>query len=320
MKFIHSILPLGVISQTLDNDYDSAEKPAFRKNGPEFKQDIRQLKLNFFQTIREKSASLDEISASQFENFMLANFQVLSKQVKDAGNLNKLMVRNGVDPSEFVNNDISGERAINNCESPTCTIPLTLSGIWGYGCWCHFGSRIGQGKGAAVNPMDSVCERMQKCLRCAEFDAANADDPYLCDIQTVNYNSTFSNANNVNAIAAGCSERNPNSLCSVHVCTCEMQMINEILGLMWQSYTYDPAFRHASNPNGGTFDFSASCRSNTGSGGNDVETQCCGKYPSRSPFHKADKECCEATQTIFNPIESECCANEVIKISDGGCL
>lgn len=173
-----------------------------------------------------------------------------------------------------------------NCHDKECDVAMDLSGIWGYGCWCHFGAHLMNGRGVPVNPHDAACKRMQLCLRCAEMDGYN--DGYECNPREVSYNSTLGQAgpgqsDNINSWNSACSALNPNDLCSAHVCTCEIQLVNDILQLVWQTYTHDPMPRHPSNPYGGTFDYNKNCLTDPGT----KEIDCCGKYPFRYTYNQA---------------------------------
>jgi hypothetical protein len=201
-----------------------------------------------------------------------------------------------------------------NCEDEECDIAIDLRGIWGYGCWCHFGSKLLNGRGMPVNPHDEACKRMQLCLRCAEMDGQA--DNYECDPRTVSYNSTFMQStgqnDNINSFNSGCQVQNPNDLCGAHVCTCEMQLINDILDLVWQEYTHDPSPRHPQNPYGGDFDFATNCVTDPGV----TEIDCCGKYPFRYTYNSLQKSCCEPVEKLYNPFDTNCCAEGLRKIGD----
>ena len=212
------------------------------------------------------------------------------------------------------------KRSINhdyNCDDTECDVPLDLRGVWNYGCYCNFGSELTTGKGAPVNAEDSVCKRMQLCLRCAELDAQEGG--YLCDTKSVTYNSTLGQSSygmntNANSFNSGCQLQNPNDPCAAHVCTCEMQLINEFLQIFWSGKMHDPSPRHPDNPYGGSFDQEATCVTTPGV----TERDCCGKYPFRWTFNSVVKECCEAVQEIYNPLNAVCCADGV-KAIGGGC-
>jgi len=215
---------------------------------------------------------------------------------------------------------LKGARTLNkdyNCDDTECDIPLDLRGVWNYGCYCNFGSELTTGKGQPVNAEDAVCKRMQLCLRCAELDAKEGG--YPCDTRTVVYNSTLGQSgpvqnSNAYSFNSGCQVQNPDDLCAAHVCTCEMQLINEFLGIFWSGKMHDPAPRHPDNPYGGTFDQEANCQSAPGI----TERDCCGRYPFRWTFNSRSKECCEAVEEIYQPLNSICCADGVKPIG-GGC-
>lgn len=202
-----------------------------------------------------------------------------------------------------------------NCYDEECDVAMDLRGIWGYGCWCHFGSKLLNGRGTPVNLHDEACKRMQLCLRCAEMDGQK--DDYACDPRTTNYNSTLGQAqpgqnDNINSINSGCQVQNPNDLCGAHVCTCEIQLINDILELVWTQYTHDPKPRHPSNPYGGDFDFAANCKTDPGV----TEIDCCGKYPFRYTYNSLQKSCCLPSEKLYNPYDTQCCKDGPKKIGE----
>lgn len=208
-----------------------------------------------------------------------------------------------------------------NCHDNECDIPVTLKGIWGYGCWCNFGPDLMKGKGTPVNPHDKVCQDMQLCLRCAEMDAE--DGSYSCNVKTQQYNSLLALgvqglADNDDSINSSCASLNAGSKCASHVCTCEIQMINDLLELVWSGYTHDITPRHPDNPYGGSFDWESECYIDpTGQ----IVKECCGKYPFRFPYNSLNKECCErgGDYQTYNPLDQVCCASGVKKVSNGGC-
>ena len=199
-----------------------------------------------------------------------------------------------------------------NCHDDQCDVAMDLRGVWGYGCWCHFGSSLGNGKGGPVSPHDAVCKRMQLCLRCAAIDGET--DGYVCDPKMTSYNSTIGMGPSDN-INSGCSAMNTNE-CAAHVCTCEIQLINDMLELIWLGHTHDSTPRHPTNPLGGSFDFDSECKTKPGH----IEVACCGEYPHRYTFNSNSAfECCDSAGSLFNPLERVCCDNGIQNISDGGC-
>lgn len=210
----------------------------------------------------------------------------------------------------FVGRSGTGELAGLNCQEDDCVVPMTLTGIWGYGCWCNFGSNLTEGKYKPVNEYDQACKNMQSCLRCAQMDAYDAN--ISCNVATHPYSAQMTqsiqsqSANE--SINVSCSSQNTGDSCATHICTCAVQLTNEILALQWNGITYDSQYRHVTN--GGTFDPEASCvidRQPTDSGNPTIE--CCGKYPFRFVFNSERFDCCEQGDMFayFNPITQKCC-------------
>lgn len=206
-----------------------------------------------------------------------------------------------------------------NCQDSQCDVAMDLRGIWGYGCWCNFGSHLMNGKGAAASPHDAACKNMQLCLRCAEMDGKHGG--YDCNPRVTSYNaslgmpSSSKQNGNVNSINAGCSVQNIGDKCATHVCTCEIQLINDILELVWSGNRHDASPRHPENPFGGSFDVQANCVANPGI----AELDCCGRYPERYPFNSLVQSCCDATKQLYNPFDKVCCDDGLRNLGDGAC-
>ena len=240
----------------------------------------------------------------------------------EANCLPQFMIENLHKQEANTNLDRSGQNIDWNCDDEECDIPVTLKGIWNYGCWCNFGDDLLKGKGNPVNPHDKVCMDMQLCLRCAEMDATAGG--YSCKVNEGDYSSLLELgavglADNDESINSGCMAINGQNICGAHVCTCEVQMINDLLELLWQGYTHDPAPRHPDNPYGGGFDWESQCFIDPFGV---VVKECCGKYPFRFPFNTLHKDCCETNgiYETFNPLSKVCCPDTGIQeISDGGC-
>lgn len=196
-----------------------------------------------------------------------------------------------------------GGRTINKniCKNEKCEVPLTLSGIWGYGCWCNFGYNLLEGQGRPVNEYDEICKKMQLCLRCAKIDGV--EDNYKCNPKTQDYNADFGWMPKNEAILSDCTTNNENDVCAQHVCTCELALINDLLNVMWSGVVFDDSYKH---DNGWSPDEPGRCeKSATGDG---QLKSCCGYYPERSPYG-GDIECCEESQQRFNPYIHQCCGS-----------
>ena len=195
------------------------------------------------------------------------------------------------------------------CEGGHCVIPTGLQGIWNYGCWCNFGTRLMDGQAHPVNPHDEICRKMQLCLRCARMDAVNDTPPRQCDPKTQSFVSAFAFGDV--SLEAACSANNPDP-CARDVCTCQMDLMANLVDLLWDGYIYDPAPRHISE--GGSFDFDASCPIRPGV---IVDVECCGKYPGREPYKVGSRrDCCVVTEELFNVYESHCCADGAKSIGE----
>lgn len=185
-----------------------------------------------------------------------------------------------------------------------CTIPLTLSGIWGYGCWCNFGYNIMEGKGDPVDEYDNICRKLQTCMKCTARDAESNGDS--CDPKTQDYDINFRWTSGIEGMMADCSVQNDDP-CAQHTCSCELNLLAELLELFWSETTlnknYDPE-------NGWDPSIEGNCMSNKVE---HVQTVgCCGHYPNRHQYG-AGMDCCE--NAIFNPFTHHCCEDGTVKFN-----
>jgi len=214
---------------------------------------------------------------------------------------------------------IGQTRNTENCPNGGCSVPLDMNQIWNYGCWCNFDDNLTTGKGIPVDPFDHVCQRMQLCLRCAEFD--NTD----CAARNTSYTAGMSLQ--ATDIVSDCDIQNNGDVCKTHLCACEGQFVADIIDLLWTNTGgSNEAFKH---DNG--FDVEGECVGvgkilNTGGGnpgnavGNPVQAEntCCGLYPRRVPYNVDMHDCCSDGITygkLFNPYTQYCCDD--IMVVDG---
>lgn len=188
----------------------------------------------------------------------------------------------------------------NKCFQGKCQVPITLSGIWDYGCWCNFGENLLDGSGQAVSEYDEICKKLQLCLRCSKIDNESLE---TCDPKTTDYEVDFGWLKSEQAILSDCTKNNPNSYCQQNVCTCEMNLISSLLNLMWSGVVYEDKFKHEKgwDPN-----LPGRCEKAKNVGQVNKVKACCGYYPNRMPYG-GDLECCEEVQVRYNPYVSTCC-------------
>ena len=184
------------------------------------------------------------------------------------------------------------------CNGANCAVPVALDGIWQYGCWCNFGNYLMNGQGTPVNKHDQLCQKMQFCLRCAEIDATK--EGRECNPRNTNFTIGVEASTSGN-FAAECGLANPDDRCARDTCICQINIISELVNLMWEGYVYDPSYKHISE--GGTFDYSENC-SVQKTGGNGRE--CCGDYPSRTPYNAGKQSCCKGS-SLFSEFSQQCC-------------
>ena len=125
------------------------------------------------------------------------------------------------------------------CGTGGCNVPIMLQPIWGYGCWCNFGENLMQGSGKPQDDYDQICQNMQMCMKCAVIDTG-----YECDPLVDTYNATISwFGSKSETLMADCSSDNSNE-CASFLCTCELNLINNLLTLLWRGLWADKSLKH----------------------------------------------------------------------------
>lgn len=134
---------------------------------------------------------------------------------------------------------------------------------------------------------------------------------YTCDPRVTDFRAGVRFDVDVDALEAECESENEGDTCAVHLCMCEMNLINGLLDLVWSSIGFDASFQHPSN--GGTFDYESNCPQ-LGIGS---ETSCCGRYPYRIPYSlDGSRACCEADDTLYSELAEQCCSDGVQELGD----
>lgn len=204
-------------------------------------------------------------------------------------------------PKDISNNNSTSsvQNRVNHahCPNGNCQVNFALQPIWGYGCWCNFDSDLMEGRGRPQNKYDEICRDMQLCLRCARFDGKN--EGYECDPITQGYGMGGGPD-----FTSKCSAGNPDNECAAHTCTCEQQLLSELVSLAFQpapvTVTYEAEYLHLNG-----FDYETNCPPPQQP---IYDMSCCGLYPRRFPYGVGNpyKDCCDDDQ-IYNPLSEECC-------------
>ena len=157
-------------------------------------------------------------------------YQAIEQKVKSEGLPNHIyqaMVdRMVLGEDRLMAGETTFDRSVN-CPSGKCSIPIQLNHIWGYGCWCNFGTDLLEGSYHPVNAYDEVCRNLQQCLKCAVKDSYEGD--YDCDPKSKSYNAEFSWNMGGEGANFDCSSQNAGDDCGTHLCSCETNLISQIL-------------------------------------------------------------------------------------------
>lgn len=193
-------------------------------------------------------------------------------------------------------------------DANNCIVPLTLKGIWGYGCWCNFDVQLLEGSSQPLNQYDAICKAMQQCLRCAVFDGEEQGE--VCNPKDPNmeYNSTYKFNLGSQSMEADCGQQNDGD-CEIRVCTCELKLISGVLEALWDGADYNIDLLHIRG-----FDPNEECTATVDPTQGDAATEpgCCGIYPERETYNKVLRSCCTSatSQTIFNENTHVCCETD----------
>lgn len=173
-----------------------------------------------------------------------------------------------------------------------CSGSWNIQGIFQYGCWCNFGSKLLTGQGKPVNIFDEICKDYQLCLRCARIDGK--EDGYKCNPKKEMFSAKISSNQTVT-----CST-NQNT-CSSHVCSCNYDFFSRLVVLLWKKKdTYDSSYLHKNG-----FDVEEICLKKPGN----VAKKCCGEYPKRKPFPLNGKYQCCQEKKLYETGSDVCCEN-----------
>ena len=205
-------------------------------------------------------------------------------------------------------------RSTLNCSDEDCTVPINLAGLWGYGCWCHFGNSLLKGHGDPVNDHDEICMNLQNCLRCIVVDEVqeNNDPSTPCDPKTANFQLGASFFSGQEALVVECENANSGNDCGKFACICEMSFIASLVDKLWEGYLYDPSYKH--DDNGGSWNFEDNCITSVATAPKTKE--CCGNYPNRVPFYVENRSCCEDTQELYSQVSQVCCEDGVKNVGE----
>ena len=100
-----------------------------------------------------------------------------------------------------------------------------------------------EGKGAAVNVFDRICQNYQLCLRCARWDGK--EDGYGCDPIVESYSAKFDKNDIKKGFNAKCSAANTGA-CATHLCSCNMNFFAELIKQLWvKDNGYTKQFLHS---------------------------------------------------------------------------
>jgi len=212
---------------------------------------------------------------------------------------------------------------------------FTLSNIFEYGCWCHFGDSA-LPRGPSQDTVDGFCNRWWNSRDCIRIDAANDSPARACDV-TMQYEDVISGLQNpfefshnyetmCNAAQSGQHADAATEQCAAANCANDAYFLREIFTHM--------AFNHLNSSLSVSFGFDTDvvCRGLVRSTGttvapfagttapvttgaplttvtSDIPLQdCCGTFPDRFPYRPQGgaRACCNGA--TYSTATLECCS------------
>ena len=151
-----------------------------------------------------------------------------------------------------------------------------IDAIWGYGCYCLFGADWRKAHGKPVNQVDSICQKLHHCYKCARIDGIEEGD--VCDPAAESYSAPVVKDITSQGIWVSC-ETGPNNgdNCKIRTCCCDIMFAQGLLDIFFSGVVFDPSLKHDSG-----WDFEGNCPMavcNDPSGYCPApRKECCGEY------------------------------------------
>lgn len=195
----------------------------------------------------------------------------------------------------------------------------------GYGCWCHFGTSYGLGRGSPKDEVDKMCRVLAKAYQCAKIDVIfdgkggyqkcepwkhRYNDPKL-------YRKMDSGKISDEFIQKNCKKFNPKDECAYRTCTLDSKFIATVNDrstetLSWDSFIdFDEdereAFYSKKRQHSEAWDRDVECPTVPSTRSGDRSRECCGEYPNRFPFMTAYRKCCGGVP--YSETTRSCCGD-----------
>lgn len=192
------------------------------------------------------------------------------------------------------------------CPPGGCVSVFNIDDIRNYGCWCNFDENLMEGTAHAVNVFDSICRKLQLCLRCAKIDGFNLGNE--CDPRALS-----SLGEGSQPFTSDCTESYGGDVCKESVCSCHANFIVQIFMQTWiVGSVYEPEYKH---DNG--FNRTDTCA--IVDNHRNQEVKCCGYLPDRYPYGSdSNRDCCNDFH-LYNPVQQICCDDGSVKAAGEIC-
>lgn len=186
----------------------------------------------------------------------------------------------------------------------------SMSNINGYGCWCYFDDKIGNGKGNPVNLIDAECKILHGGYECVVADHAAQNS--ACEPWTHSYLSaqpTFLGAGGSMTIVEACDLINIANFnlgrCAADSCAVELRFTLAMANANALISSTLSTIAHSSG-------FNPTEKCTTYDGVHDPTKACCGTIPERFPFKtlpnsagNPGRDCCSGA--VYQTHVHKCC-------------
>jgi len=255
--------------------------------------------------VRARSHAQD----SETENIFSVEFLDIFEQMAEDQIFNQKRRVAGDDAERMLMTRSSSASCRNG--GPGCTSYFDIDAIWGYGCYCLFGADWRKAHGKPMNEVDSICQKLHHCYKCARIDGAEEDS--TCDPAFENYSAPVVKDIDNQGIWVSC-ESGPNAgdNCKIRSCCCDIMFAQGLLDIFFSGVVFDPTLKHELG-----WDFEGNCPRPTCSDPSGYcpapVKECCGEYPERFPYAPKNgaRGCC--VNKTYNTLMLECCVNGVTK-------
>jgi len=176
-----------------------------------------------------------------------------------------------------------------------------------YGCWCQILKDRLAGKGVPTDKYDELCRDWQRCNECAVMDFKDVAEGN-CAASSTMYEISFDTFTR----RVVCDKTT--DPCGKAICQCDESLAHN---LSQATTLFELVFNESMNFE--NFDFESNCAWNGTATHDQNDKQCCGEYPTRTPYHHQNnsRACCGGS---IIKTDTHCCVDDQALLgSDPSC-